>query len=125
MAEIPACGSCPWEASPVLCLDGPFEDTQPAWSPDSDRLVFATDRSGQVTLWEIDVVSGALRQLTTGPWGWYPNVASTGRVAFDRFDRADLYWAKTSTSSRTTNSDRVPHGVVSSGASVSKRFHTW
>jgi TolB protein len=76
-----------------VLLGEPYQDSQPAWSSDSRRLVFSSDRGGQVSLWEIEVASGQLRQLTTGPWDWYPNVASTGRLAFDRFgDRADLFW---------------------------------
>ncbi len=78
-----------------VLLDEPYLDTQPAWASDSRRLVFSSNRSGQVSLWEIEVASGQLRQLTTGPWDWYPNVGSNGRLAFEQFsDRADLYWTQ-------------------------------
>lgn len=39
-------------------------DSQPAWSPDGQRMVFVSDRSGSENLWLADAEGGELRQLT-------------------------------------------------------------
>lgn len=44
---------------------GPFDDREPAYSPDGNFVAFASDRSGNYDIWLLDVRSGALRQLTT------------------------------------------------------------
>jgi dipeptidyl aminopeptidase/acylaminoacyl peptidase len=40
-------------------------DRHPRWSPDGQRLLFESDRSGENQLWVIDVHGGEARQLTT------------------------------------------------------------
>jgi hypothetical protein len=50
----------------------------PAWSPDGQKLVYGSDRSGMVQLWVWDRVSGEVEQLTDGPGGvgapvWSPD----------------------------------------------------
>lgn len=39
-------------------------DRNPRWSPDSQRLVFVSDRSGESQLWGIDIGGGEAKQLT-------------------------------------------------------------
>jgi len=53
------------EAKPLL-EDGHF-DSAPAWSPDSRRIAFSSNRTGAINLWEVELGSGHLRQLTSGP----------------------------------------------------------
>jgi dipeptidyl aminopeptidase/acylaminoacyl peptidase len=40
-------------------------DRHPRWSPDGQRLLFESDRSGENQLWIIDLSGGEARQLTT------------------------------------------------------------
>jgi Tol biopolymer transport system component len=42
------------------------QDTTPAWSPDGTRLVFSSNRAGNVELFVLTLSSGEIRQLTTG-----------------------------------------------------------
>jgi Tol biopolymer transport system component len=41
-----------------------FFDRYPRWSPDSKKIVFASDRSGRYEIWMLDVEASKLRQLT-------------------------------------------------------------
>jgi dipeptidyl aminopeptidase/acylaminoacyl peptidase len=41
------------------------KDGHPRWSPDGNRILFESDRSGEGQLWVIDVAGGEARQLTT------------------------------------------------------------
>src|SRR5262249_17807900 len=41
------------------------KDRHPRWSPDSKRILFTSNRSGDNQLWVIDVSGGEARQLTT------------------------------------------------------------
>jgi dipeptidyl aminopeptidase/acylaminoacyl peptidase len=44
--------------------DGTASDTSPSWTPDSQRVVFISDRSGNPNLWSVDRRGSELRQLT-------------------------------------------------------------
>jgi Tol biopolymer transport system component/predicted Ser/Thr protein kinase len=76
-----------------LLGDEPVEGWQPTWMPDGDRIVFVSNRSGNDDLWEIDTVSGSLRQITSGPGSeGSPAVARDGRIAFATWShQQDLY----------------------------------
>jgi TolB protein len=61
-----------WQQLWLLSLDGdyPFpltygdyDNTNPAWSPDGRTIAFISNRSGNTSLWVIDVTSGAQRQI--------------------------------------------------------------
>jgi Tol biopolymer transport system component len=50
---------------PEVLLADEFDNLEPAWRPDNRHVVFRSDRGGgPMNLWEIDVSSGSLRQLT-------------------------------------------------------------
>jgi eukaryotic-like serine/threonine-protein kinase len=77
----------------LLVGDGTLLFSQPAWSADSRRIVFVSTRAGRPHLWEIDVASGRLRQVTSGvSWDMYPVTARDGRLAYVPFSHTvDLY----------------------------------
>ena len=79
---------------PQPLLDDEYQNGQPAWLPDSTRIVFQSNRGGRRNLWEIAVKSRRLRQLTTGPGAdWAPAVAASGQLAYSTFGhQVDLYW---------------------------------
>jgi serine/threonine-protein kinase len=52
------------EAVPLID-DGPYNG-QAAWSPDDRRVAFVSARGGALNLWELEVGSRELRQLTVG-----------------------------------------------------------
>jgi len=47
-----------------LVTDGSSIDRQPTYSPDGKRILFSSNRSGNLDLWMIEPATGALRQLT-------------------------------------------------------------
>ncbi len=77
----------------LLVGDGTLLFSQPAWSADSRRIVFVSTRAGRPHLWEIDVASERLRQITSGAtWDMYPVTARDGRLAYVPFSHTvDLY----------------------------------
>ena len=77
---------------PRLLLGDRYLNSHPAWSADSRRIVFLSNRGGPTSLWEIEVDSGRLRQLTTGPGEQMPAVARDGRLAYGQFShQLDFY----------------------------------
>ena len=77
-------------------LEDEYRNAQPAWAADNERLVFASNRAGPRNLWEIDVRSRRLRQVTTGPGpDVNPVVSATGRLAYAPYrHQIDLYWGR-------------------------------
>ena len=45
----------------------PREDVSPAWSPDERRLVFSSRRTGTLTLFQKDLITGKEEQLLKNP----------------------------------------------------------
>jgi eukaryotic-like serine/threonine-protein kinase len=43
---------------------GNSNDRQPAYAPDGDRVIFSSNRSGNLDLWELSTLTGALHRLT-------------------------------------------------------------
>ena len=41
-------------------------DIHPAWTPNAQAILFASNRSGHYEIWSLDVASGKIRQLTRG-----------------------------------------------------------
>jgi Tol biopolymer transport system component len=55
----------PSGGDPEVLLADEFDNLEPAWRPDNRHVVFRSDRGGgPMNLWEIDVSSASLRQLT-------------------------------------------------------------
>jgi Tol biopolymer transport system component len=55
-------------------------DRQPRYSPDGSRLLFSSNRSGNLDLWELDLASGTLRRLTDdAAEDWDPAYLEGGR----------------------------------------------
>lgn len=78
---------------PHLLLGDQYDNGHLTWSADSRRLVFVSTRTGPMSLWEIELSSRRLRQLTTGPLDWYPVTAKNGPLAYEEFSHeTDLYW---------------------------------
>lgn len=59
---------------------GKSSDRQPVYSPDGQRLLFASDRGGNLDIWEITLATGALRRLTDDPAeDWDPALSPDGK----------------------------------------------
>jgi hypothetical protein len=55
-------------------------DRQPTYSPDGTRLLFSSNRSGNLDLWELELASGVLRRLTDeATEDWDPDYVGDGR----------------------------------------------
>jgi TolB protein len=55
-------------------------DRQPAYSPDGRRIIFSSNRSGNIDLWTYDRQTGTVRQLTDDPSDdWDPAYSPDGR----------------------------------------------
>lgn len=66
----------------LLLADG-YNNEHPAWSADAGRIVFESERSGQRNLWEVDVSSHAVSQLTVGPGrDGQPSVGRRGGLVY-------------------------------------------
>jgi Tol biopolymer transport system component len=66
----------------VLVADE-FDNLSPAWRPDNRRVVFRSTRGGGVHLWEIDVTTGSLREMTFGTKGvWGVSISADDRIAY-------------------------------------------
>ncbi len=63
-------------------------DRQPAYSPDGRRIVFSSNRTGNLDLWTVDVATGELTQLTDDPAAnWDPGFTPDGRSILFSSDR--------------------------------------
>ena len=60
---------------------GSSTDRQPRYAPDGERLVFSSNRSGNLDLWAVATASGSLRRLTDHPADdWDPAFLADGRI---------------------------------------------
>ena len=77
-----------------LLLEGEPLNSMPAWFPDNRRLALTSVRGGAPNIWELDVETRELRQLTFGGGiDWAPTVARDGSIAYLQFGhQIDLYW---------------------------------
>jgi Tol biopolymer transport system component len=67
---------------------GEGRDRQPTYSPDGRRVLFSSNRSGNLDLWTLDLVDGALRQLTDdAAQDWDPGFTPDGRQIVWSSDR--------------------------------------
>ncbi|MGQ9682799.1 MAG: LpqB family beta-propeller domain-containing protein [Anaerolineae bacterium] len=83
---------------PVRLSDGNSEDTQPAWSPDGNRLAFVSNRSGNRDIWIMGADGSHLTNITnSGADEWTPAWSPDGLyIAFssNRDGNWELYTAK-------------------------------
>ncbi|MBV9492674.1 MAG: serine/threonine-protein kinase [Acidobacteria bacterium] len=62
---------------------GTSMDRQPFYSADGQRVVFTSDRSGNVDIWELTLATGGLRRLTDhDAIDWDPYLAADGTLFF-------------------------------------------
>lgn len=79
----------------LLATAAPAHDRNPAFSPDGQRLLFESDRTGDWEIWVRELDGGGERRLTRHPGddrgpAWFPD---GGRIVFrsDRGGRPDLW----------------------------------
>jgi TolB protein len=65
-----------------------YYDSDPAWSPDGERIVFVSDRTGSDELFVINAEGGGLKQLTE-------HEPSRGPLGFDSGEYAGPAWGRT------------------------------
>jgi serine/threonine protein kinase len=87
-------------------------DRQPTFSPDGKRVLFSSNRSGNLDVWEMDVETGALSRITDHPGNdWDPSYTPDGRNILWSSDRGGTFeiWeaATDGTSARQISHDGV------------------
>ena len=71
-------------------------DRQPCYSPDGKRIVFTSNRDGNMNIWELERATGATRRLTDDPGqDWDPSLSPDGSTLLWSSDRTGQYeiWA--------------------------------
>ena len=67
---------------------GHGRDRQPAYAPDGTRVIFASNRSGNLDLWTLDLASGRMQQITDdAAQDWDPAWSPDGRQILWSSDR--------------------------------------
>jgi serine/threonine protein kinase/Tol biopolymer transport system component len=83
-------GAADCEAATTALTDNDFEDRDPAWTPDSERVVFASDTGfdGRHDLYRVAATGGAAEPLTTDEMSdGHPSVSPNGRyIAFQSWE---------------------------------------
>jgi Tol biopolymer transport system component len=97
-------------------------DVEPAWSPDGNRVAFASTRAGTTQIFLLDLRTGAFSQLTNdaSPAG-QPGWLSDGRLVFTRFEGggSTLWWVDPSETAPPT---QIPTtGVVQAAHATGAR----
>jgi Tol biopolymer transport system component len=73
----------------TVLAEGSAIDRQPVYSPDGKRILFSSNRSGNLDLWTLERQSGAVRQLTDDPaQDWDPAWTPDGKQIVWSSDRA-------------------------------------
>jgi Tol biopolymer transport system component len=68
---------------------GSSRDRQPTYSPDSEWILFSSNRSGNLDLWTLSTTTGALRQITDDPaQDWDPAFTPDGKHILWSSDRS-------------------------------------
>jgi len=77
------------DSAPRILTRGSSSDRQPSYAPSGERIVFSSNRSGNMDLWTVDEKTGALRQLTDDPaQDWDPGFTPDGRHLIWSSDRS-------------------------------------
>jgi len=90
-------------------LAGEARDRQPVYSDDGARLRFASNRTGNLDLWELDLESRQLSQLTDDrAQDWDPAFAADGEGLLWSSDRTDFFeiWSAAGDGSRARQLSR-------------------
>jgi serine/threonine protein kinase len=75
--------------APRALTIGTGADRQPAYSPDGRHVIFASNRTGNLDIWSIDVERGVLRQITDdAARDWDPAFTPDGRHVVFSSDRS-------------------------------------
>jgi Tol biopolymer transport system component len=75
-------------ARPEILTSGLSIDRQPVFSPDGRRLMFSSNRSGNVDIWIMDLDTGRTSRLTDDPAGdWDPAFTPDGQSVLWSSDR--------------------------------------
>ena len=84
--DLAAAGASP---SSRIYTRGESRDRQPAYSPDGRRVLFSSNRSGNLDLWTFEIASGEIRQLTDdAAQDWDPAFTPDGRQIVWSSDRS-------------------------------------
>ncbi|MCM2270451.1 MAG: hypothetical protein NDJ75_10140, partial [Thermoanaerobaculia bacterium] len=76
---------------------GASADRQPVYSRDGRRVVFTSDRGGNLDLWEVDLATSAVRRLSDSPRDdWDPAFSADGRRLLWSSNRGGNYEVWTS-----------------------------
>jgi serine/threonine protein kinase len=81
-------------SSPRALTNDAFFERDPVWNGRGDRIVFQSNRGGQIDLWEIDPQSGATTQLTSGDAEKIINSTSADGtlMSFERLSQEARLW---------------------------------
>lgn len=55
------------DGAPQRLFSGPGIESEPSYSPDGKKLVFSSAQGGSFDVWELELETGNLRQITDGP----------------------------------------------------------
>lgn len=75
---------------------GQCRDRQPCYSPDGERVVFSSNRSGNLDLWEVSRKTGTVRRLTDDSADdWDPGFTRHGKLIWssNRFGAFEIWIA--------------------------------
>jgi Tol biopolymer transport system component len=81
-----------WEAQGRWLSRGNSVDRQPFYSPDGERVVFTSNREGNMDIWELTLGNGATRRLMDNPADdWDPYLSRDGKYLLWSSKRSGNY----------------------------------
>ena len=100
--------------TPRLLAEGSAIDRQPAYSPDGSKILFSSNRGGNLDLWIIDRKSGAIRQFTDDPaQDWDPAWTADGKQVLWGSDRGSGHLEIWSANADGSGAHQVTHDGIS------------